>query len=110
MQAQVKAKRAKMEAMLPNIDTLVADNIRILKTPQARLPKPTAIILVGFPGTGKTTLVEELVRTYPVAVISDEAMGHFLLPYQATFLKHSQKEFLELAAATMEKLIFSRVS
>ena len=96
--------------MLPNIDTLVSDNIRILKIPEARLPHPVAIILIGFPGSGKTTLTNTIKENLPVALMSEEATSHFLLPFQATFLKHSQKEFLELAAATMEKLISMGIS
>jgi predicted kinase len=96
--------------MLANIDTLAEDNIRTLQLPHNRLAKPLALILVGYPGSGKSTLVNSLSKTLPLAIISDEVMAHFLFPFQATFLRHSQKEFLELAAKTIEKLIQRGVS
>ncbi len=96
--------------MQSNVETLAEDNIRILNLPKNHLSKPVAIILVGFPGAGKSTLVNSLAKTLPLAVVSDEAMAHFLFPYQATFLRHSQKEFLELAAKTIEKLLSRGVS
>jgi len=96
--------------MLANVDTLAEDNIRTLNIPERKFPKPAAIILIGFPGAGKTTLTNSLAKTFPLALVSDEVMAHFLFPSQPTFLRHSQKEFLELAAKTIEKLILRGVS
>lgn len=91
--------------VLGNIENLVRDNIRILSLPKNKLAKPLAIIMVGLPGSGKTTLVEKLTKLLPLVILSDEAMAHFLLPHKATFFKHSQKEFLLLATKTMEELV-----
>lgn len=96
--------------MLANLDTLVTDNVRILKIPRIKLKQPLAIILVGFLGSGKSTLAARIANDFPLVVLSDEAMSHFLLPYKATFLQHSQKDFLALAIATMERLISEGVS
>lgn len=97
-------------SVLGNIDNLAEDNIRILKLPVSKLAKPLAIILLGLPGSGKSTLVDFLSKNLPLAVLSDESMAHFLLPYKATFFQHSQKEALELASKTMEKLIQRGIS
>ncbi|MDP2670910.1 MAG: AAA family ATPase [bacterium] len=92
-------------SVLGNIDKLAADNIRLLKLPDKKISPSVAILFVGIPGSGKSTLATKLSEDFPLALISDEQMAHFLFTTKSTLLEHSQKESLELASKTIEKLV-----
>ena len=92
-----------------NLDILAEDNVRTLKLPKVRLNPPVAIILVGVPASGKSRLVESLINTLPLAVLSEEEMLKFLAP-RISFFERAQEEILALATKTIEKLILGRIS
>lgn len=92
-----------------NLALLVADHIRTLTLPSKRFSQPVAIILVGGPFSGKTTLVEHLAKKFPLAVLSDSNIGSFLAP-RTTFFKRGSEEIFVLASRTIEEIIKQKVS
>lgn len=92
-----------------NLDLLVADHIRTLSLPQRRFNHPVAVILVGGPFSGKTTLVNQLAEKFPLAVLLDVNIGAFLAP-RTTFFKRGAEEIFLLASKTIEALIKQKVS
>ena len=92
-----------------NLDILAEDNARTLKLPKARLNPPVAIILIGVPASGKSRLVENLINTLPLAVLSEEEMLKFLAP-RISFFERAQEEILALATKTIEKLTQGGIS
>lgn len=97
------------DEVLENIEILVKDNIRILTLPAKKFRKPLAIILVGPPFSGKSALVERIVRRFPLAVLSEDRMREFLAP-RATFFKRGAREIFLLASKTIEALIKDGIS
>ena len=97
------------DAKVFNLDKLVTDNIRTLSLPAKRYDHPVAIILVGGPFSGKTTLVSFLAKRLPLAVISETSMASFLAP-RATFFKRGIEEIFLLASKTIAELIRQKVS
>lgn len=96
-------------AKIVNLDQLVFDNIRTLSLPSKRFARPIAIILVGGPFSGKTTLVSFLAKRFPLAVLSEANMAAFLAP-RATFFKRGAEEIFLLASKTIDELIRQKVS
>lgn len=94
---------------LENLDLLVKDNIRILTLPEKKLARPVAIILVGPPFSGKSTLASYLAKQFPLALLSDENMASFLAP-RATFFQRGSEEIFILATKTIEELMRQKVS
>ncbi|HEX7455859.1 MAG TPA: ATP-binding protein [Candidatus Nanoarchaeia archaeon] len=91
---------------LLDFETLAADNIRTLKGPSTSFKKPLVIILVGIPGSGKTTLARKLVEKFPLTILNEEDMTSFLSP-RATIFKKSSTEVFQLATKTIEQLVKS---
>lgn len=87
-----------------DFDTLAEDNIRILKIPSQVFKKPLCIILVGYPGSGKTFLVEKLKNETPIVVFTEKDLTSFLAP-RATILKRDAAEVFQLAVKTIEHLL-----
>ncbi|OGY24086.1 MAG: hypothetical protein A2172_00895 [Candidatus Woykebacteria bacterium RBG_13_40_15] len=87
-----------------NFDVLAEDNIRILAVPNENFKKPLCVILVGYPGAGKTHLVERLKQKFPFTVLSEEDMTSFLSP-RATIFKRGAVEVFKLALKTIEHLL-----
>ncbi len=67
-----------------NVATLVeVVDARLPKTPFVR-PGGSLLIMVGLPGTGKSSLVEEIQRTLPCVVITTDEVRRFL-PEKPTY-------------------------
>ena len=92
-----------------DISTLVEDNIRTLEIPKGRLRPPIAVLLIGIPASGKSFLVKDLTRTFPLVVLSEEEMLKFLAP-NITFFQRAQEQVTILAMKSIEKLIQRGVS
>ena len=92
-----------------NLEILAEDNVRTLKIPNAKLTPPVAVILVGIPAAGKSYLVENLTRAFPLAVLSEEEMLKFLAP-RISFFERAQEEIFALSLKTIEKLIQRGIS
>lgn len=97
------------DANLINLDLLVKDNIRMLTLPVKRFDHPVAIVLIGAPFSGKTTLVARLSKKFPLVLLSDSEMAAFLAP-RATFFERGTQEIFLLASKTIEELIRQKVS
>ena len=87
-----------------NFNVLAEDNIRTLKVSSQTFPKPLSIILVGYPGAGKTFLVERFKNETPVTTFSEKNLTDFLAP-RATPLKREATEVFQLAVKTIEHLL-----
>ena len=87
-----------------DFDTLAEDNVRILKVPVQVFRKPLCVILVGYPGAGKTFLAEKLKREVPLTTFSEKDLTSFLAP-RATPLKRDAVEVFQLAVKTIEHLL-----
>lgn len=87
-----------------DFDVLAEDNIRILEVPNENFKKPLCVILVGYPGAGKTYLVERIKQKFPLTVLSEEDMTSFLSP-RATIFKRGAVEVFTLAIKTIEHLL-----
>ena len=97
------------DAKVFNLERLVLDNIRTITLPSKRFTYPVAVILVGGPFSGKTTLVSFLAKHIPLVMLSEVNMASFLAP-RATFFKRGTEEIFLLASKTIEQLIKQRVS
>ena len=91
------------------LNILVEDNIRTLELPRNRLIPPVVIILTGIPASGKSFLVQSLVRVLPLAILSEEEMLRFLAP-KITFFKRAQEQIIVLAMKSIEKLVQRGIS
>ncbi len=89
---------------LPNIETLVTDNIRTLKIPQIKSPHPLVIIMTGIPASGKTYLAQRLSEQLPFCVVSEASMRRFLAR-SASFFDRKTEKIHELGIPTIEKLL-----
>ncbi len=92
-----------------DLDVLAEDNVRTLRLPKGRLNPPLAVILIGIPASGKTFLVQNLARTFPLAILSEEDMLKFLAP-KISFFRRAQDKVLILAIKTIEKLVQKGIS
>lgn len=97
------------DSTLANVNVLVKDNIRTLSLPQKTFEKPIAVIFVGPPFSGKTTLVEYCGKRFPLAVLSESKMAAFLAP-RATFFKRGDEEVFLLASKTIGELFKQKIS
>ena len=93
-----------MLSNLLDFDKLAEDNVRTLNVPPVVYKRPVAIILVGIPASGKTTLVNKLAERFPLAILREEDMTTFLSP-RATIFKRSSADVFQLAAKSIELLI-----
>lgn len=91
------------------LGVLAEDNIRTLSLPGGRLKPPLAVILIGIPASGKTFLAQNLSKTFPLAVLSEEEMLKFLAP-KISFFSRAQDEVMILGIKTIEKLIKRGIS
>jgi|SRR3989344_5089089 len=89
---------------LPNIETLVTDNIRTLKIPQIKSPHPLVIIMTGIPASGKTYLAQRLSEQLPFCILSEAAMRRFLAR-SASFFDRKTEKIHELAIPTIQRLL-----
>ena len=87
-----------------DFDILAKDTIRTLKIPAANIPKPLCIIMVGFPTSGKSTLVEKLKDRFPLADFSEEQLTAFLAP-RASVVRRDSSEVFQLATKIIENLM-----
>lgn len=89
---------------LPNIETLVADNIRTLKIPQIKSSHPLVVIMTGIPSSGKSYLATKLAENIPVCILSEAAMRHFLAR-GASFFDRKTEKIHELGVPTILRLL-----
>ncbi|OGY25542.1 MAG: hypothetical protein A2Z11_03905 [Candidatus Woykebacteria bacterium RBG_16_43_9] len=87
-----------------DFEVLAEDNIRTLKVPQPTFKKPLAVVLVGIPASGKSTLTRKLGEKFPLTVFGEEDLTSFLAP-RATMLSRDSVEVFQLATRTVEHLI-----
>jgi predicted kinase len=87
-----------------NYDVLATDNIRILDVPKGAFKRPLAVILVGYPESGKTTLARKIKEKIPLTLLDENSMMSFLAPRATIFQKGAVEVFM-LAAKTIEQLI-----
>lgn len=92
-----------------DINTLAEDNVRTLEIPKGRLNPPIAVLLIGIPASGKSFLVNDLTKPFPLVVLSEEEMLKFLAP-KITFFQRAQEQVIVLAMKSIEKLIQRGVS
>jgi predicted kinase len=89
-----------------NFSLLATDYVRTIKVPETSFRKPLCIVLVGYPGSGKTLLVEKLAEKLPLTVLSEKEITAFLAP-KATLFKRGSLEVFSLALETMVQLMLS---
>ena len=87
-----------------DLDVLAEDNVRTLKVPSQTFHEPPSVILVGYPGAGKTFLVEKLKEEVPLTAFSEKDLTSFLAP-RATLLERDAVEVFQLAVKTIEHLL-----
>ena len=87
-----------------NFEVLAEDNIRIIKVPEQTFRKPVCVVLVGYPGSGKSFLAKKIKNEVPLAVFSENGITEFLAP-RATVVKRDAVEVFQLALKTIEHLL-----
>lgn len=87
-----------------NFSLLATDYVRTIKVPEASFRKPPCVVLVGYPGSGKTHLVEKIAEKLPLTILSEKEITAFLAP-KATLFKRGALEVFTLALETMVQLV-----
>lgn len=87
-----------------DFEVLAEDNVRIIKVPEQTFRKPLCVVLVGYPGSGKSFLTRKIKNEVPLAAFSEIGITEFLAP-RATLLKRDAVEVFQLAVKTIEHLL-----
>ncbi|MBM3947392.1 MAG: ATP-binding protein [SAR202 cluster bacterium] len=93
---------------MATLDADVQLLIRRLSAPPEPAPRPVLVMLVGLPGTGKTTFAARLAERFPLAVVESDAMRKTLFP-RPTYSPAESRRVFAAIHEVLGRLLAERV-